>query len=251
MNRLQAFLAAALFLGPMAANAGPAIPLPLSDAGTLVLPHLQLASLTPQARDSVSAALLAAQHASLRIRDAEAVIRAATKASAVARHTLEISQNGADCRYRGETDHGNATGLGVMSCKDQIFIGEFRDGRLNGLGGDTMTHDTDAYEGEYRDGARLGFGIERDKDGFYPGRYGFVGRTDMEITGLQDFHDAHWAGNYGFYSGPRIACTLIKGAMLEGSVLDGYGAKFSADGHLIEQGFYRLGMLQNGASPPC
>jgi hypothetical protein len=37
--------------------------------------------------------------------------------------------------------------------------------------------------------------------------------------------------------------------VLEGSVLDGYGAKFDSGGHLIEQGFYKLGT--GGSGPPC
>jgi hypothetical protein len=125
---------------------------------------------------------------------------------------------------------------------------------LQGLGGDTALNTADAYEGEYHNGARMGFGIERDKDGFYPGLYGFRPgadgqETNMEVLGLQDFKDAHWAGHYGVYRGPKIACTLIKGAVLEGSVLDGYGAKFDAHGHLIEQGFYKSGI--GGSGPPC
>ena len=162
--------------------------------------------------------------------------------------------DGAACLYRGRVIHGRATGLGVMHCRSQIFVGRFRDGRLNGLGGDTALMMADAYEGEYRNGARMGYGIERDKDGVYPGQYGFRAdgkKTDFEILGLQDFKDAHWAGHFGIYSGPKIACTLIKGAVLEGSVLDGYGAKFDSRGHLIEQGFYKLGVLENGSGPPC
>ena len=163
---------------------------------------------------------------------------------------------GASCRYRGQTVRRRAAGLGVMTCPTQIFAGQFRAGMPDGLGGDTSRNANDAYEGEYRNGARMGLGVERDQDGFYPGQYGFVPgaqghQINMEILGQQDFKDAHWAGRYGAYRGPRIACTLIKGAVLEGSVLNGYGAKFDGQGRLIEQGFYRLGLLQNGSGPPC
>lgn len=193
---------------------------------------------------------------------AERVIRAAMDAGAKAGKidgyaTLDIpGADGTACLYQGRLAQGRATGLGVMHCRQQIFAGRFRDGRLNGPGGDTALTAADAYEGEYRDGARSGYGVERDKDGFYPGRYGFGAGTggqkvNMEILGLQDFKDAHWAGHYGFYHGPQIPCTLIKGAVLEGSVLDGYGAKFDSRGGLIEQGLYNLGMSANGSGPPC
>ncbi len=73
----------------------------------------------------------------------------------------------------------------------------------------------------------------------------------MELSGTQDFRASHWAGTYGAYAGPRIICTLIKGAVLEGSVLDGDGAKFDARGRVTEQGHYRLGLLDSGKGPPC
>ena len=202
-------------------------------------------------------ALAAAARASQAASAAESIVRAAMKAGGKAgkiRFYDALDVPGADgtaCLYRGRTAQGRATGLGVMHCRQQIFAGRFRDGRLNGLGGDTALNTADAYEGEYRNGARMGYGIERDKDGFYPGLYGFRQKANMEILGLQDFKDAHWAGHYGIYSGPKIACTLIKGAVLEGSVLDGYGAKFDSGGHMIEQGFYKSGMLENGSGPPC
>lgn len=205
-------------------------------------------------------ALAAAAQASRAAGEAETIIRTAMEAGGKAGKirfydTLDVpGADGTACLYQGRIAQGRATGLGVMHCRQQIFAGRFRDGRLNGLGGDTALNTADAYEGEYRNGARIGFGIERDKDGFYPGLYGFRAsgqKINMEILGLQDFKDAHWAGHYGVYGGPRIACTLIKGAVLEGSVLDGYGAKFDSGGHLIEQGFYKSGMLENGSGPPC
>ena len=207
-------------------------------------------------RTAIAAAAQARRVASA----AESIIRAAMAAGGKAGkargyNTLDVpGADGTACLYLGRIAQGRATGLGVMHCRQQIFTGRFRHGRLNGLGGDTALNNADAYEGEYRDGARMGFGIERDKDGFYPGLYGFRAsgeKINMEIVGLQDFKDAHWAGPYGVYGGPKIACALIKGAALEGSVLDGYGAKFDSGGHLIEQGFYKSGMLENGSGPPC
>lgn len=203
------------------------------------------------------AAIAAAARASRAAAGAENIIRAAMDAGGKAGKirfydTLDVpGADGTACLYQGRIDRGRATGLGVMHCRQHIYSGRFRDGRLSGLGGDTALDTADAYEGEYRNGARMGFGIERDKDGLYPGLYGFRQKTNMEVQGLQDFKDAHWAGHYGVYSGPRIACTLIKGAVLEGSVLDGYGAKFDSGGRLIEQGFYKSGMLENGSGPPC
>jgi hypothetical protein len=208
----------------------------------------------------VKAASAAAAQASRAAAGAESIIRRATEAGGKAGKirfydTLDVpGADGTACLYQGRTAKGRATGLGVMHCRQQIFVGRFRDGRLNGPGGDTALNTADAYEGEYRNGARMGFGIERDKDGFYPGLYGFRAsgqKINMEVLGLQDFKDAHWAGHYGVHGGPRITCTLIKGAVLEGSVLDGYGAKFDSGGHLIEQGFYKSGMLENGSGPPC
>jgi hypothetical protein len=203
-------------------------------------------------RTAFAAAARARQAASA----AESIIRAAMEAGGKAGKirfydTLDVpGADGTACFYQGRIAQGRATGLGVMHCRQQILAGRFRDGRLNGLGGDTGLNTADAYEGEYRNGARIGFGIECDKDGFYPGLYGFRQKTNMEILGLQDFKDVHWAGHYGVYGGPKIACTLIKGAVLEGSVLDGYGAKFDSGSRLIEQGFYKSGMLENGG-PPC
>ena len=73
----------------------------------------------------------------------------------------------------------------------------------------------------------------------------------MELSGTQDFRSTHWAGTYGAYSGPKIVCRLIKGAVLEGSVLDGDGAKIDSRGRVVEQGQYRLGLLEGGKDPPC
>jgi hypothetical protein len=260
MDRWRPVFAALLFVLPAAARAEGNIALPLSDHDSLPSPRLETARLTSQAGESVKTASAAAAQARRAASAAESIIRAAMAAGGKAgkvRFYDRLDVPGADgtaCLYQGRTAQGRATGLGVMHCRQQIFAGRFRDGRLNGLGGDTALNAADAYEGEYRNGARMGFGIERDKDGFYPGLYGFRAsgqNTNMEVLGLQDFKDVHWAGHYGVYGGPRIACTLIKGAVLEGSVLDGYGAKFDSGGHLIEQGFYKSGMLENGSGPPC
>jgi hypothetical protein len=260
MDRWRPLFAALLFVLPAAARAEGTIALPLSGHGSLVSPRLDTAGLTPKTGESVRTAFAAAARARRAASAAESIIRAAMAAGGKAGKirfydTLDVpGADGTACLYQGRIAQGRATGLGVMHCRQQTFAGRFRDGRLNGLGGDTALNTADAYEGEYRNGARTGFGIERDKDGFYPGLYGFRAsgqKINMEILGLQDFKDAHWAGHYGVYSGPRIACTLIKGAVLEGSVLDGYGAKFDSRGHLIEQGFYKSGMLENGSGPPC
>jgi len=145
-----------------------------------------------------------------------------------------------------------------METPEKNFSGEYRMGKANGLGGDTARHQGDAYQGEYRNGARMGFGVERDKDGVYPGRFGFytdpgdrTHRIDMALSGRQDFATAHWAGSFGAYLGPKIACTVIKGATLEGSVLDGPGAKFDAAGKPVEQGLYATGLLKDAKAPPC
>jgi hypothetical protein len=192
--------------------------------------------------------------------------------------SLKLSLDRETCRYSGQVRRGRASGVGTMRCGQASYEGQFRDGRpeglivmerpdggysgqyrggrRDGLGGDHVRSGADAYEGEYRGGARMGLGIERDKDGFYPGQYGFFtnarGRQiNMELSGTQDFRSTHWAGIYGAYSGPKIVCRLIKGAVLEGSVLDGDGAKFDARGRVVEQGHYRLGILEGGKGPPC
>jgi len=258
--RPRTFVAAALILLP-AMGAKADIALPLSHDGALSSPHLTVAGLKPGVKESVAAAIAVAERATRKALAAEEPIRQAMKAASAAGRmpgygARDIVFAGASCRYQGQMIRRRATGLGVMTCPARIFAGQFRDGMLDGLGGDTSRNANDGYEGEYRHGARMGLGVERDQDGFYPGRYGFVPdaqgrRINMEILGLQNFKDTHWAGRYGAYRGPKIACTLIRGAVLEGSVLDGYGAKFDGRGRLIEQGFYRLGLLQNGSGPPC
>jgi hypothetical protein len=262
MDRWSLFIAGVLLLLPVTARADLSIALPFTAHGSLASPHLDTGRLTPKTEGSVAAAIAAAAQGREMAATSESVIKRAMAAGEKAGKVrgydaLDVpGADGAACLYRGRIAHGRATGLGVMHCRSQIFAGRFRDGRLNGLGGDTALTMADAYEGEYRNGARMGYGIERDKDGFYPGQYGFRAgsegkKINMEILGLQDFKDTHWAGRYGFYTGPKIACILIKGAVLEGSVLDGYGAKFDSRGRLIEQGFYKLGLPENGSGPPC
>ena len=262
MDRWSPLVAGLLFILPAPAYADASIALPFLGHGLLTAPHLDTRDLSSKNKGSVTQAIAAAARGNRAAARAERVIAAGMEAGEKAgkiRGYDALDVPGADgtaCLYQGRITRRRATGLGVMHCRSQIFAGRFRDGRLDGLGGDTALTMADAFEGEYRNGARRGYGIERDKDGFYPGQYGFRAsaegkKTDLEILGLQNFKDAHWAGRYGFYSGPKIACTLIKGAVLEGSVLNGYGAKFDSRGHLIEQGFYRLGMPENRSGPPC
>jgi hypothetical protein len=289
LNR-PAFLAALLCLAlPMAADAQqsaqPAAIPPLSQYGSLRSPPLSRAGLTQAVRRAVDAAIAAAAEASGTAARAEGMVQTAQRAADRGRKAArraearDIVFGNTPCRYSGEMIGRRAQGDGVMICdatryegqfQDGMpdglivvtgpeggYLGQFRRGKRDGLGGDYQTKSIDAYEGTYRNGERIGFGIERDRDGFYPGRYGFYAdqqngrRVNMELLGLQNFRGSHWAGTYGAYSGPRIACTLIKGAVLEGSVLDGIGAKFDADGKVIEQGRYRVGILENGAGPPC
>ena len=267
----------------------PALAPPLSQYGPLHAPRLQTRGLAPDVRGAVEAALTQSAAASTKAMEAEAIMRQARRAVDEGRETarrmeragrggMPVSFDHMRCRYSGDSRNHRANGSGVLSCGSVTFEGQFRDGvpaglvaaagptggyigqyrngRRDGLGGDYARGSADAYEGEYRDGARMGLGIERDKDGFYPGQYGFYTgpdgkQTNMELSGTQDFRESHWAGTYGAYSGPKIVCKLIKGAVLEGSVLDGAGAKFDARGRAIEQGRYRLGILENGKGPPC
>ena len=60
-------------------------------------------------------------------------------------------------------------------------------------------------------GCASGFGVERDKDGAYPGRYGVYvdprdvrRRVNMELSGVQNFRTTHWAGSFGAYAGPGL-----------------------------------------------
>lgn len=160
--------------------------------------------------------------------------------------------------YAGAFRNGVPDGPVVAETPEAVSSGTYRAGKANGLGGDTAKHQGDAYQGEYKDGARMGFGVERDKDGVYPGRFGFYAdpknkshRINMALSGRQDFPTAHWAGSFGAYLGSKIACTIIKGAFLEGSVLDGHGAKFDAAGKPVEQGLYTTGLLKGAKTPPC
>ena len=200
-------MAAALVAVAAAAKAdtAPTISLPLSHSGSLIPPRLETKNLTPAARKDVEEAIATAKRASHAAMAAEDMVQAAMKArdnAGKAVHGFGALDVGASCRYQGEVVGGRATGLGVMRCGAQLFAGRFRDGRLDGLGGDTSLTAPDAYEGTYHDGARSGLGVERDKDGFYPGLYGVTqdpqGRKiTIEMLGLQDFKDAHWAGRYG------------------------------------------------------
>ncbi|MBN9555726.1 MAG: hypothetical protein J0H61_13825 [Alphaproteobacteria bacterium] len=262
------------------------IALPFSKLPAFPAPALQLNGLAPAVAANVKSALSDAAKGNDAAHRAEAAMRAAEEAAAKGRaaartaEALTLMFDGASCRYRGESKLRHAEGVGVMACgavsyaggfrndqpegpvvmetPEKIFSGEFRMGKPNGLGTDTARHQADAYQGEYRDGARMGFGVERDKDGAYPGRFGFYAdpgdkthRIDMALSGRQDFATAHWAGRFGAYLGPRIACTVIKGAFLEGSVLDGHGAKFDGTGKPVEQGLYATGLLKGATAPPC
>jgi len=262
------------------------IALPLSKLPAFPAPDLELNGLSPEIAANVKTALSDAARGDRAARLAEAAIGAAEAAAVKGRDAakkgqpLNIAFHGAACRYRGDTQTNLADGFGVMMCgaasyagtfrkgvadgpmmvetPETVFFGIYREGKANGLGGDSARRQGDAYQGEYQDGARLGFGVERDKDGVYPGRFGFYvdpkdksHRIDMALSGRQDFATAHWAGSFGAYLGPRIACTIIKGATLEGSVLDGYGAKFDAAGRPVEQGLYTTGLLKGATAPPC
>lgn len=275
------------------ARGKPAITPPLSQYGPLTSPPLATTRLRPPVRGVVLSAIRMAARASARATEAEHIVRRAKRAAGRGRAAAHRADQGAsgygrravsfrsqDCRYRGAIRDGRANGPGVMTCgastyaglfrkdrpdrlvveegPDGGYLSQYRNGERDRLGGDYALRTADAYEGEYSKGRRWGLGIERDRDGFYPGRYGFYSdprnpghRTDMEILGIQNFHGSHWAGSYGFYAGPKIACTVIKGAVLEGSVLNGYGAKFDATGRLVQQGRYRLGVPENGGGPPC
>lgn len=270
----------------LSALAAEPIALPFSKLPVFPAPELKLDGLSPQVAANVKAALSDAANGNRAGRQAEAAIRAADEAAAKAQSAargakpMDINFGGAACQYRGETVMGRAEGFGVMICgaasyagafrdnapdgpvkvesAEKLFSGAYRAGKANGLGGDTAKHQGDAYQGEYKDGARLGFGVERDKDGVYPGRFGIyvdpkdeAHRITMALSGRQDFPAAHWAGSFGAYLGPKIACTIIKGAYLEGSVLDGPGAKFDAAGKPVEQGLYATGLLKGAKTPPC
>jgi hypothetical protein len=271
---------------PLPALAVEPIALPLSKLPAFPAPDLALDGLSPEVAASVKAALSDAAKGNRAAHLAEAAIRAAEKAAARGRAAaraaaaLDVTFQARPCRYRGESRARHAQGFGVMTCgaatyagafrngqpdgpvvaetPEKVFSGEYKMGKASGMGGDTARHQADAYEGQYRDGARMGFGVERDKDGVYPGRFGFytdpgdkTRRIDMALSGRQDFAAAHWAGRFGAYLGPKLACTVIKGAFLEGSVLDGHGAKFDAAGKPVEQGLYATGLLKDARMPPC
>ena len=287
--RFAALIAGSLVVAdtfPLAAADRP-VGLPLSQLPAFPAPELTLDGLSPDVARNVKTALADAANGMTRMAPAETAIHAATEAARNAREAAKkagreeaATLDGASCRYGGQTKNGKPEGLGVMTCGGDSyagrfhngmpdgpvvaqragisFLGEYRAGKATGLGGDTAVHGGDAYEGEYKDGARMGFGVERDKDGVYPGRFGFyvdpkdkAHRIDMVLSGRQDFPTAHWAGRFGAYLGPKIACTIIKGAILEGSVLDGAGAKFDAAGKLVEQGLYATGLLKDAKTPPC
>jgi len=286
MIHRAAFGTFAVTLLCLPALAAEPIALPFSKLPAFPAPELNLDGLGPQVAANVKTALSDAANGNRAGREAEGAIRAADEAAAKgqdaarAAEPMDLAFDGWACRYRGEIAARRAEGFGVMTCgatsyagafrnnapdgpvktetAEQTFSGTYRAGKANGLGGDTAKHQGDAYQGEYKDGARMGFGVERDKDGVYPGRFGIyvdpkdkTHRITMALSGRQDFPTAHWAGSFGAYLGPKIACTIIKGATLEGSVLDGPGAKFDAAGKPVEQGFYATGLLKDAKAPPC
>jgi len=273
-------------LSCLPALAAEPIVLPFSKLPAFPAPELKLDGLSPEAAANVKTALSDAAKGNRAGREAEAAIRSAEEAAGKGQEAartaqpIDVAFDGWACRYRGESVSRRAEGFGVMTCgatsyagtfhnnapdgsikaetAETIFSGAYQAGKANGLGGDTAKHQGDAYQGEYKDGARMGFGVERDKDGVYPGRFGIyvdpkdkTHRITMALSGRQDFPTAHWAGSFGAYLGPKIACTIIKGAYLEGSVLDGYGAKFDAAGKPVEQGLYATGLLKGAKTPPC
>lgn len=281
-----AFAAALFVFSVLPALAAEPIALPFSKLPAFPAPQLQLNGLSPEVTANVKTALSDAATGDRTAKLAEAAIRSGEDAAAKARiaaqtaEPMDMAFDGWACRYRGESVNRRAEGFGVMTCgtttyqgtfrnnvpdgpvrtetAETIFSGIYRAGKANGLGGDTAKLQGDAYQGEYKDGARLGFGVERDKDGAYPGRFGVYvdpkdksHRITMALSGRQDFPAAHWAGRFGAYLGPKIACTIIKGAYLEGSVLDGHGAKFDAAGKPVEQGLYATGLLKGAKTPPC
>jgi hypothetical protein len=286
MMSRTAFVLLVVALPALPTHAAEPIALPFSKLPAFPAPELKLDGLSPKVAANVKTALSDAAKGNQAARSAEVAIHAAEAAAARAREAATavkasaIAFDGATCRYRGETQRNHAEGFGVMTCgatsyagafrngapdgpvtvetPEKIFSGLFRGAKANGLGGDTARHQGDAYQGEYKNGARQGFGVERDKDGVYPGRFGFYAdpkdrshHINMALSGRQDFPSAHWVGRFGAYLGPKIACTIIKGAFLEGSVLDGYGAKFDTAGKPVEQGLYTTGLLKGAASPPC
>jgi hypothetical protein len=288
MNLRAVIIAALMSASPISSFAADRpVTLPLSQLPAFPAPDLSLENLSPDVARNVKAAIADAAEGIKRMAPAEAAIRAAAQTARNARDAGKKTDreeaamlNGAACRYGGEAKDGKAEGLGVMACGGDtyaghfrnglpdgpvaaekagtLYLGDFRAGKADGVGGDYALQGGDAYEGEYKDGARMGFGVERDKDGVYPGRFGFYAdpkdkshRINMALSGRQDFPTAHWVGRFGAYLGPKIACTIIKGAYLEGSVLDGPGAKFDAAGKPVEQGLYATGLLKDAKAPPC
>jgi hypothetical protein len=282
------FLAAS----PSLAADGPVMP-PLSQYRILKPPPLQIEKLSSATRPTVEAALKDAENGRKAATLADDIVRTALRSADKGREAARrahagsrgygkaaITFKGKPCSYSGELKGGFIGYFGVLSCQDRtiegsfngiqpdlqvvektskaIYAGSYKDGGAFGYGADYHLGEIDSYQGEYRDSARMGFGVERDKDGVYPGRFGFYAdpkdpahRINMILSGRQDFPTAHWAGRFGAYLGPKIACTIIKGAYFEGAALDGAGAKFDAGGKITEQGPYKVGILKDGGGPPC
>ena len=198
---VAAGLASSLALAPAVQAKAPVIAPPFMH---LIAPVLSLQGLDPAPRRAVREALADARQAIHIAPQAEAAWRRAMLAAKAGRaaaaksapHALAASFDRKSCRYSGEMHAGRANGAGVMVCgrikyeghfqdgrpdglvsvtgNGVIFAGQYHDGRREGMGGDYKIAGGDAYEGAYSNGDRIGFGIEADPDGVYPGRYGFT-----------------------------------------------------------------------------
>merc|ERR1712226_1023825 len=81
--------------------------------------------------------------------------------------------------YEGEFKNGQTEGLGVLKTPYFIMQGQFKQGKLNGVGR-SIRCDGLRYEGEFRQGAMCGLGILTFPDGTHgtpPARVSSMGRA--------------------------------------------------------------------------
>lgn len=164
------------------------------------------------------------------------------------------------------------SGRGVMTLKDKwVFIGEIRDGKLEGKGLKRSLKDTSVYRGEFKDGILHGYGVRSTPDetssGYfvkgalqegmvkYPtGQYCIV-RPDPDNVMGGKIAKCYWPGGSLLYEGGFADTFQGKGVMVsevgdvfignfENGRKQGYGAFYDKYGDLQYEGEFKRGRFQ-------
>jgi hypothetical protein len=131
-----------------------------------------------------------------------------TSGSCVIRATDGIGDPDAPIHYAGQWADGQESGLGVIAETAYGYSGEYKGGDENGYGV-RYNRSPDSYDIEEE-----GQFVKRDVEGF---------AVRVTTGTVRRREEGHFVGN----------------------VLNGFGAKFDLDGHLVEQGVYEGGYLRS------